>query len=87
MHDPRAMPAMRRNYPVTPTSGDHTGTANKRAGLRNTVGLCHFLHYDEATTLTLLNAATGWDVLPNELEATFERGVTMARLCSTSVKA
>ena len=80
MHDPRAMPEMRRNYPVTPTGGDHTGAAGKRSGLRNTVGLCHFLQYDESTTLTLLNAATGWDVLPDELHATFERGVTMARL-------
>ena len=80
MHDPRAMPEMRRNYPVTPTGGDHTGAAGKRSGLRNTVGLCHFLQYDEATTLTLLNASTGWDVSPDELHATFERGVTMARL-------
>lgn len=80
MHDPRAMPEMRRNYPVTPTGGDHTGAAGKRSGLRNTVGLCHFLQYDEATTLTLLNAATGWEVSPDELHATFERGVTMARL-------
>jgi len=80
MHDPRAMPEMRRNYPVTPTGGDHTGAAGKRSGLRNTVGLCHFLQYDEATTLSLLNAATGWDVSPHELHATFERGVTMARL-------
>ena len=80
MHDPRAMPGMRRNYPVAPTGGDHTGAAGKRSGLRNTVGLCHFLQYDEATTLSLLNAATGWDVSPDELHATFERGVTMARL-------
>ncbi|MCY4113469.1 MAG: aldehyde ferredoxin oxidoreductase [Chloroflexi bacterium] len=80
MHDPRAMPEMRRNYPVTPTGGDHTGAAGKRSGIRNTVGLCHFLQYDEATTLSLLNAATGWDVSPDELHATFERGVTMARL-------
>ena len=71
---------MRRNYPVAPTGGDHTGAAGKRSGLRNTVGLCHFLQYDEATTLSLLNAATGWDVSPDELHATFERGVTMARL-------
>ena len=27
-----------------------------------------------------MNAATGWDVSPDELHATFERGVTMARL-------
>ena len=80
MHDPRAMPEMRRNYPVAPTGGDHTGAAGKRSGLRNTVGLCHFLQYDEAMTLSLLNAATGWDVSPEELHATFERGVTMARL-------
>ena len=87
MHDPRAMPGMRRNYPVAPTGGDHTGAAGKRSGLRNTVGLCHFLQYDEATTLSLLNAATGWDVSPDELHATFERGVTMARLFKPSRRA
>jgi aldehyde:ferredoxin oxidoreductase len=80
MHDPRAMPEMRRNYPVAPTGGDHTGAAGRRSGLRNTIGLCHFLQYEEDTTLGLLNAATGWKISLDELHATFERGITMARL-------
>jgi len=80
MHDPRAMKDMRDNYPVTPTGGDHTGAGLKRTSVRNTVGLCQFLQYNDAKALELLNAATGWDMTPEELHETFERGLTLARL-------
>ncbi len=80
MHDPRALKDMRDNYAVTPTGGDHTGAGLKRTSVRNTVGLCQFLEYDDAKALELLNAATGWDMPPAELHETFERGLTMARL-------
>ena len=80
MHDPRAMREMRDNYPITPTGGDHTGAGLKRTSVRNTVGLCQFLDYDDTKALELLNAATGWDMTPEELHETFERGLTMARL-------
>jgi len=80
MHDPRAMKEMRDNYPVTPTGGDHTGAALKRTSVRNTVGLCQFLQYDDDKALALLNAATGWDMTREELHESFERGLTMARL-------
>lgn len=80
MHDPRAMKDMRDNYPITPTGGDHTGAGLKRTSVRNTVGLCQFLDYDDTKALELLNAATGWDMSPEELHETFERGLTMARL-------
>ena len=80
MHDPRAMKEMRDNYPVTPTGGDHTGAGLKRTSVRNTVGLCQFLQYDDDKALELLNAATGWDISREELHETFERGLTMARL-------
>lgn len=80
MHDPRAMKDMRDNYPITPTGGDHTGAGLKRTSVRNTVGLCQFLDYDDTKALELLNAVTGWDMTPEELHETFERGLTMARL-------
>ena len=80
MHDPRAMKDMRDNYPITPTGGDHTGAGLKRTSVRNTVGLCQFLDYDDSKALELLNAATGWEMTPEELHETFERGLTMARL-------
>ena len=80
MHDPRAMKDMRDNYPINPTGGDHTGAGLKRTSVRNTVGLCQLLQYDDAKALELLNGASGWDMSPQELHEAFERGLTMARL-------
>jgi aldehyde:ferredoxin oxidoreductase len=80
MHDPRAMPAMLENYPITPTGGDHTGAGRHRTALRNTVGLCQFLRYDEPHVVDLVRGATGWDVDEEELRAVVSRGLTMARL-------
>jgi len=48
MHDPRAMEHMKTNYPVNPTGGDHTGGAPPRTSIRNTIGVCQFLQYDDA---------------------------------------
>ena len=80
MHDPRGVKSLRENYPATPTGGDHTGAAQKRTSLFNTVGLCAMLQYDADRLLELLNAATGWDMTAEELHEAYERGVTMARL-------
>jgi aldehyde:ferredoxin oxidoreductase len=80
MHDPRAMEHMKTNYPVNPTGGDHTGGAHHRTSIRNTIGVCQFLQYDEQTTLDVLNAATGWGMTHEELAEVYERGATMARL-------
>jgi aldehyde:ferredoxin oxidoreductase len=80
MHDPRAMERMRRQFPVGPVGGDHIGGAHKEVSLENTLGLCDMLAYDEDLTLRLLNAATGWDMTPEELDGIYERGITMARL-------
>jgi aldehyde:ferredoxin oxidoreductase len=80
MHDPRAMERMLENYPVNPTGGDHTGGAHARTALRNTVGICQFLAYDDPTTLDIVNAVTGWGMSDDELNDVFERGVSMARL-------
>src|SRR5579859_5121031 len=80
MHDPRAMRPMLENYPITPTGGDHTGAGRHRTSLRNTVGLCQFLAYDEPRVTDLVRAATGWDVDEQELRAVVSRGLSMARL-------
>lgn len=80
MHDPRAMDRMLENYPVNPTGGDHTGGAHARTSIRNTIGVCQFLAYDETMTLDILNAVTGWGMTEEELNAVFERGIAMARL-------
>ncbi len=80
MHDPRHMPVMRASYLLAPTGGDHMRQTSNRNGLRNQVGLCHFLAYEDDQTLTILKAVTGWDVTPEELVTTAHRGLTLARL-------
>ncbi len=81
MHDPRHMPHMFRNYPVSPTGGDHTGTAYEERAFRNVIGLCHFLNYDEEQVLGLTRAITGWDDFDADaLRVVAQRGITLARL-------
>jgi aldehyde:ferredoxin oxidoreductase len=80
MHDPRGMQRMLENYPVTPTGGDHTGGAHQKTSIRNTIGLCIFLGYDDERTLDLVRAATGWDLDDQELRTVVSRGLSMARL-------
>jgi aldehyde:ferredoxin oxidoreductase len=80
MHDPRHMPIMRGSYLLAPTGGDHMRQHGDRNGLRNQVGLCHFLAYDDAQSLDILRAATGWDLTPEEAVVQAHRGVTLARL-------
>ena len=80
MHDPRGMQRMLENYPMNPTGGDHTGGAHDKTSLRNSIGLCIFLGYDDDRTLELVRAATGWDLDQQELRAVVSRGLSMARL-------
>jgi aldehyde:ferredoxin oxidoreductase len=80
MHDPRHMPIMRASYMLAPTGGDHMRQTGNRNGLRNQVGLCHFLAYEDDQTLTILKAVTGWDITPEEMVTTAHRGLTLARL-------
>jgi aldehyde:ferredoxin oxidoreductase len=80
MHDPRHMPVMRASYMLAPTGGDHMRQSGARNGLRNQVGMCHFLAYDDAQSLDILNAVTGWEATPQEMETTARRGLTLARL-------
>jgi aldehyde:ferredoxin oxidoreductase len=80
MHDPRGMQRMLENYPMNPTGGDHTGGAHAKTSLRNSIGLCIFLGYDDDRTLDLVRAATGWDLDHQELRTVVSRGLSMARL-------
>jgi aldehyde:ferredoxin oxidoreductase len=80
MHDPRGMKRMLDNYPVNPTGGDHTGGAHQKTSIRNTIGLCIFLGYDDEQTLELVRAATGWPLDEQEMRTVVSRGLSMARL-------
>lgn len=80
MHDPRHMPMMRASYLLAPTGGDHMRQTGEKNGLRNQVGMCHFLAYDDQQTAQIINAVTGWGVDQAEMVATAHRGLTLARL-------
>jgi len=71
---------MRASYLLAPTGGDHMRQTGNRNGLRNQIGLCHFLAYDDDQSLTILKAVTGWDITPEEMVTTAHRGLTLARL-------
>lgn len=80
MHDPRHMPGMRASYLLAPTGGDHMRQTGDKNGLRNQVGMCHFLAYDDDQTAQILNAVTGWGIGQAEMVTTAHRGLTLARL-------
>jgi aldehyde:ferredoxin oxidoreductase len=71
---------MRASYLLAPTGGDHMRQTSNRNGLRNQIGLCHFLAYEDDQSRDILKAITGWDVTPDEMVATAHRGLTLARL-------
>jgi aldehyde:ferredoxin oxidoreductase len=80
MHDPRHMPPMRASYLLAPTGGDHMRQTGDKNGLRNQVGMCHFLAYDDAQSAQIINAVTGWGVDQAEMVTMAHRGLTLARL-------
>ena len=80
MHDPRHMPIMRSSYLLAPTGGDHMRQTSDKNGLRNQVGMCHFLAYSDDQMQEIINAVTGWGVDREEMVATAHRGLTLARL-------
>jgi len=80
MHDPRHMDRMRGSYLTAPTGGDHMQQHDIKNSGRNSVGLCHFLAYNNDQSLDLLNSVTGWGVDQAEWEEVARRGITMARL-------
>src|SRR5262249_912319 len=67
MHDPRHMPVMRASYLMAPTGGDHMRQSGNRNGVRNQVGMCHFLAYEDDQILTILNTVTGWNATQDEV--------------------
>jgi hypothetical protein len=78
MHDPRHMPVMRASYLLAPTGGDHMRQSGNRNGLRNQIGLCHFLAYDDAQSLPS-KAVTAGTRRPRADDPA-HRGLTLARL-------
>ena len=80
MHDPRHMPGMRVSYLLAPTGGDHLRQTGNQHGLRNEIGMCAFLGYDEDQTATIINSVTGWGVDKDEMITMAHRGITLARL-------
>jgi aldehyde:ferredoxin oxidoreductase len=48
--------------------------------MRNTVGMCFFLRYDDPKMLDIVNAVTGWGMSQQELTDVGERSLAMARL-------
>ena len=80
MHDPRHMPIMRASYLMAPTGGDHMRQSGNRNGVRNQIGMCHFLAYEDDQMLTILNAVTGWNASQDEVVTTAHRGMALARL-------
>jgi aldehyde:ferredoxin oxidoreductase len=80
MHDPRHMPRMRQSYLLAPTGGDHMQQQGTKNGLRNQVGLCHFLAYNDEQSLEILQSVTGWDLTQEEMVTAAQRALTLARL-------
>ncbi len=84
MHDPRQRTeygrSVRVSYMTSPTGGDHMLSNLRPRSMRNSVGMCFFLKYDDARMLEIVNGVTGWGLSADELAAVGQRGVTLARL-------
>lgn len=84
MHDPRQRTEygrqVRVSYATSPGGADHMNANLPSRAMRNVVGMCFFLRYDDARMLEIVNAVTGWALSPDELMAIAERGLTLARL-------
>ncbi|OGO73699.1 MAG: hypothetical protein A3G84_05765 [Chloroflexi bacterium RIFCSPLOWO2_12_FULL_71_12] len=84
MHDPRQRTeygrSVRVSYATSPGGGDHLLAHLPPRSMRNTVGMCFFLRYDEPKMLDIVNAVTGWGLTQAELTDIGERALTLARL-------
>jgi aldehyde:ferredoxin oxidoreductase len=84
MHDPRQRTEfgrqVRLSYATSPGGGDHMNGNLPSRAMRNVVGMCFFLRYDDARMLEIVNAVTGWDLSADELTEIAERSLTLARL-------
>lgn len=84
MHDPRQRTEfgrqLRVSYATSPGGADHMNAHLPSRAMRNVVGMCFFLRYDDTRMLEIVNAVTGWDLSSDELTAIAERSITLTRL-------
>jgi aldehyde:ferredoxin oxidoreductase len=84
MHDPRQRTEfgrqVRLSYATSPGGADHMNGNLPSRSMRNVVGMCFFLRYDDARMLEIVNAVTGWGLSASELAEIGERSLTLARL-------
>ena len=84
MHDPRQRTEygrqVRMSYATSPTGGDHMNSNLPSRSVKNTVGMCFFLRYDDPKMVDIVNAVTGWDLDQEALLDIGERSLTLARL-------
>ena len=84
MHDPRQRTeygrSVRVSYATSPTGGDHMLSNLPPRSMRNTVGMCFFLKYDDPKMAEIVNAVSGWGVSAADLAEVGERSLSMARL-------
>ena len=84
MHDPRQRTEygrqVRMSYATSPTGGDHMNSHLPSRSVKNTVGMCFFLRYDDPKMVNIVNAVTGWDIDQDALLEIGERSLALARL-------
>ena len=84
MHDPRQRTeygrSVRVSYATSPSGGDHMLSNLPPRSMRNTVGMCFFLRYDDPKMVDIVNAVTGWGLTAQELSEIGERSLALARL-------
>ncbi|MDE3112878.1 MAG: aldehyde ferredoxin oxidoreductase family protein [Chloroflexota bacterium] len=84
MHDPRQRTeygrTVRISYSTSPSGGDHMLSNLPPRSMRNTVGMCFFLKYDDGKMTEILNAVTGWGLTPKDVADIGERSLALARL-------
>jgi len=84
MHDPRQRTEygrqVRMSYATSPTGGDHMNSNLPSRSVKNTVGMCFFLRYDDPKMVDIVNAVTGWGLDQDALLDIGERSLTLARL-------
>jgi len=84
MHDPRQRTEygrqVRMSYATSPTGGDHMNSNLPSRSVKNTVGMCFFLRYDDPKMVDIVNAVTGWGLDQEALLDIGERSLTLARL-------
>ncbi len=84
MHDPRQRTEygkqVRLSYATSPSGADHLIGNLPSRSMKNTVGMCFFLKYDDAKMAEIVNAVTGWGVSAADLLVEGERSLSLARL-------